>query len=535
MTQPLFVQWVDVFPYSIEKLIGLFAEDSRSTPERVAKKLHLTYFEGYFDHIGAKTIVVERDYIDHDYLEDFSAYYVKCFEDYARKCKRLHFFRSDFSAAQLKDILSGEGTELTEDNLKEDNYLGFIVVKPLPQTIIGRTCLCTYPSEGRRHFPITRHYEAHLFGIRLCINNTLAFQEQDSVVAACATSALWSTFQGTGKLFQHPIPSPVEITKAATEQLPSESRALPNHGLNPLAMANAIRSVGLEPYHLSARKHSVLKSTVYAYLRGKIPLILGLNLVDTTDNPAEAMGLHAVAVTGYSLGHETAKPQGETGFLSRASKIDKIYVHDDGVGPFARMEFDGKDVTLSIDGGGVKYPSIATSWQGKNGIVGSGRAISEILLIPLYHKIRITFSTVENAIIIFDSLLTNIAPLAKNLFPARLEWDIYLSTLVDLKAELLKKNTISGNYRAEMLIKPLPRFLWRASAFRNSELLFDILFDATDIEQGPCVVQVIEYDNEVMEFMHEIFSEAPGFASLLPNRLAQRIAIWFKEHPRESE
>lgn len=47
----------------------------------------------YFDHIGAKTIIVENDYIDRDFLEDYSGYYARCFHDYQRSCTRLHFFK----------------------------------------------------------------------------------------------------------------------------------------------------------------------------------------------------------------------------------------------------------------------------------------------------------------------------------------------------------------------------------------------------------------------------------------------------------
>jgi len=88
------------------------------------------------------------------------------------------------------------------------------------QTIIGRTCLKTYGDDGgRRHYSSTQLVTSHLFGIPLQIN-TLPFQEQDSVVAACATSALWTVFHGSGYLLQHTIPSPVEITKKTTSLLP---------------------------------------------------------------------------------------------------------------------------------------------------------------------------------------------------------------------------------------------------------------------------------------------------------------------------
>src|SRR5262245_46892200 len=78
-------------PYSIDALRSLLAEHSEHGWS--AEGVHERYFGDYFDALGAKTVVVERDYIDHDYLEDFAAYYVRCFKNYARTCTRLHFFK----------------------------------------------------------------------------------------------------------------------------------------------------------------------------------------------------------------------------------------------------------------------------------------------------------------------------------------------------------------------------------------------------------------------------------------------------------
>ena len=220
----------EVYPYSAAQLIGLITDKSGGDQHCVSHKLHSTYFEEYFSEIGAKTILVENRYIDKDFLEDFAGYYVRCFRDYDRRCTRIHFFRAPFNYEGFASYLSGVPTPITAAKLQEA-YLGFLVVKPLPKTPIGRTCLRTYPHDGRRFFPITRNYELSLYGIHLQVLGTLAFQEQDNVVAACATSALWSVFQGTGKLFHHPIPSPVGITKAATDQIPADSRNLPNKGL----------------------------------------------------------------------------------------------------------------------------------------------------------------------------------------------------------------------------------------------------------------------------------------------------------------
>jgi len=228
-------------------LESILAEFSGNPPSVVSKKTHLDYFKEYFGPIGvnARTIVVETPYVDRDFLEDFAAYYVKCFQPYERYCSRLHFFSLAFSETEFETLLAGDESALKKDALDEA-YLGFVVVKKLPEAFIGRTCLRTYPDDGgRRHYPLRREYRANLFGLDLSVDS-LAFQEQDRVVAACATSALWSAFQATGRLFHHKIPCPVEITQSATRRTPSVSRAIPNAGLTILQAAEAIKDLGLE-------------------------------------------------------------------------------------------------------------------------------------------------------------------------------------------------------------------------------------------------------------------------------------------------
>tara|TARA_A100000171_G_scaffold8703_1_gene6472 strand:+ start:5155 stop:6141 length:987 start_codon:yes stop_codon:yes gene_type:complete len=319
----------EVFPYSIENLIQCFVDGSPQTSEEaVFAKRHRVYFEEYFAALSAATIIVEKNYIDRDYLEDYAAYYDRCFQDYPRRTRRLHFFNVAFDGAQFESILVDSDAGIGEQALA-DAYLGFVVVKPLPQTIIGRTCLVTYPSDGgRRQFPSLRTYSVSLFGLNLAVTS-LAYQEQDTVVAACATSALWSCFQGTGKLFQHMIPPPVEITNWAGDHMPenllaASARAFPNAGLTGTQMAHAVRRVGLEPFVVGANTRYGLNSVMYAYLQGKIPSILAARLFENVGTPnCKEMGGHAIALTGFSLGDPVATGFGPTGFLLRANRINE--------------------------------------------------------------------------------------------------------------------------------------------------------------------------------------------------------------------
>ncbi|MBI3986680.1 MAG: hypothetical protein HY343_07165 [Lentisphaerae bacterium] len=493
------------------------AEHSEATSFLVEKKLHSGYFENYFRALQAKTIIVETAYIDRDFLEDFSAYYVRCFHEYKKTCARFHFFNRQIDNPAFEGVLDGCSNALTTPELQA-SYLGFVVVKPLPETIIGRTCLRTYDRDkGRRDFPITRQYEANLFGIPLTVD-TLAFQEQDRVAAACATSALWSVFHGTGKLFQHHIPSPVEITQAATEHWVSETRVLPNCGLTPEQMAYAIRKVGLEPLLVSAKNEFLLQATVYAYSRGHVPVLMGVTLRDMSDmqgaEPRD-LGKHAVAVTGYSLGKPAPKPYASTGFLLQASRIDKLYAHDDQVGPFARMEL------------GPGY--LTTSWKGrKDGKSGSVRAVPTLLIIPLYHKIRIPFDSVLQTVIAFDAIVEGLRPKLTGVFPDRLRWDIGLTTVNEFKSDLLSAQPVKTNQRRAVLGRPLPHYIWKASASTTQGPALDLVFDATDIEQGHFLSLVVEYNSTLAAVLRSLSREKTVIENL-SGRSEWRILEWFSK------
>ncbi len=240
---------VKAVKYSPRKLRDLLVKYSEASPSLVASKTHLTYFDEYFGKLKAKTIVVESPYTDGDFLDDYAAYYVRCLGKYRSRCARLHFFQVAFDDSGLKKAAKQQSKRLRRRTLRalQKAYLGFIVVKPLPETVVGRTCLKTYPEGERRHYAATRSYDVHLLGFKLTVES-LAFQEQDKVAAACATSAIWSVLQGTGVLFQHEITSPVEITKKATEHVRDATREFPNAGLYPEQMADAIRGVGLTLY-----------------------------------------------------------------------------------------------------------------------------------------------------------------------------------------------------------------------------------------------------------------------------------------------
>jgi len=327
--------------------------------------------------------------------------------------------------------------------------------------------------------------------------------------------------------------SPADITKIACDNFPMDTRYIPNNGLQVPQMAQAIRKVDLEPFLVKPSREENLRSTLYAYIKGKVPILMGILLVDGSKgnfkSPAAFYGKHAVAVTGYSLGG-ALKPY--NGFLLRASQIDKIYAHDDQVGPFSRIVLDMKDIEYSIEGRPYSGKSMGTSWKGEDGKIGSIRAIPEILLMPLYHKIRIRFESVHDAVMYFDIYIDTVRKTGLMSLGERLIWDIYLTTNNDFKKEIFESNSIHGNLKKDALKKHLPRYLWRASASCGGNKVLDLLFDATDIEQAYLVIYAIGYDQDLFD---KIVAIAKASHSMPRTRAAWKVLQYFEKLKRKEK
>ena len=128
--------------------------------------------------------------------------------------------------------------------------------------------------------------------------------------------------------------------------------------------------------------------------------------------------------------------------------------------------------------------SLSTSNIGIYGTIGQVRAVPTMIFIPLYHKIRIPLETVRAVLISFDRLAESFRELGIIELPKRLVWDIYLTTISQFKQSIFSSDWTGGRDKLYLLLKQMPRFIWRATAFCEQKPVLDLLFDATDIEHG---------------------------------------------------
>jgi hypothetical protein len=458
-----------VSPYSAENLASALT-NALTPPSKFKLRMPYKYFCEYFgdqdDGLGAKTIVIEKKYISKSYLIDYSNYYSTCFSDYERFCKRVHFFSRDFSEADFEAALK----DSIADSPIWESYLGYIVVKPLPLLTIGATLLKTYESTptNKRIFHAIEKYPVNLFGKELTVQS-LAFQEQDSVVGACASSALWTAFHKTSKLFQTSLPSPSDITRSAKNLFQNSGRTYPNTGLDHYQIGNAIDATGMVSELRNSDKFrgevDRLKAFIYAYNSMGLPVLLGIKFPE---------GGHLITVVGYKESNDNNFPRTSRMAL-KSSKIERFYAHDDQVGPFSRLGFDASG-------------NILTSWVDDTGSHKTAELVS--VFIPIHNKIRINFEDIFSKASFIDFYFSKVFPTLE------IHWDIQLC-LSNKYKESIYDSTISSGMKYSLLTTPLPKYLWIAKGFVGNECIIEFLFDATQIATADYCIGINIYNDSL--------------------------------------
>jgi hypothetical protein len=517
----------ELLPYTEDNLAYALSNEHVLPPD-VRRKPHFCYFCEYLgaanDGLAARTILIESPYISSSFQADYADYYSRGFTDYPRHCKRVHFFSQAFDKPALEAAL----TDLSEAALWR-SYLGYIVIKPLPATPIGATLLKQY-SNGKtkhRHYPVQRLYTLNLLGKELTVK-TLAFQEQDVNVSACATTALWMAFHKTASLFQTPLPSPYQITASTGNLFNSTGRVFPNKGLDLYQVGKAIESVGLVSelrlYQPPAEMHEQVvkrinalpseqqpdmsdwpelfrqaaetqmqqaKGFIYAYLRMGLPILLFIQL--------DGLGGHLVTITGYREAETVPLRSINISLLS--DRIERFYVHDDQIGPFARLGFthDGR---------------LETAWPNGTDWLNCRKAVLDAVSVPIIPDIRIEYEQVYEKVALFDQALYGFLPEGEDLL-----WDVYLSYSNTYKEELRGQRHINYYHLNRLLKTLLPKYIWVARASLGGDTFLEMVFDATDLHTG-FYCQLINVFGPLRSFLQDLlkdpnaqadFEAAPSF------------------------
>jgi hypothetical protein len=511
--------------------------------------------------MSAKTIVIEHEYTDSLFLQDYVHYYSTSFFANGRNCQRVHFFDDKshkFYNAETKTDLNYYFTEKEFDSLISEGvsssisdislqkaYLGFITIKPLQETIIGKTCFKTFTAKtdsSREHFfNTTTAIDVNLFGIPLKIEFTLPFQEQDSVVSVCATSALWSFLSSMGSRSNLKVPSPAEITETAVK---GSSLARTYHsatqGLDIPKIQHVLRKYRVEPVIYEISNLGFLLELISAYMENtNQPLLLGLDVYTrhASDVESEAndeawtielksSGSHLVVLTGFSRDDSSAPIYQDDFISNEVPRIDKLYVHNDQVGPFAKFEIHAlkRDEFTFVELsniGGKKFNAelsdptlINVTAESKEKIVFLKHHVTnddKNILDKNYYvptcvitgspsKVRSSYSQVKSEIMYVDVMIEAIHPeIAK-----KIRWKISLiesnQYKVCVRQDLSRGVFEKTSFPPSLLVKNLPKFIWRCQCVNTEQgRVFDIVIDATDIHTlNSAYMGVVVYDENTL-------------------------------------
>jgi hypothetical protein len=340
----------------------------------------ITYLGEYLLQLGCQTVVVESHYVDRDYISDVAAFYSRSLRAYQNYCYRLHFFKESFDQKRWRDLVVAESQSRPANlTFLQRTYLGFCVVRPLAGSPIGRTVVPTLGSPSasghQRQFATLRDYVVHLAGFELRVQG-LAFQQQDQGVSACATTALWSAIQGIAHREGLSIPTPADITQAASRYFLPGGRALPSEGLTVHQMCEAIRASELAPLVVPSISVSSDKAQLLSYLSSGFAPVLALQ-------PLQGGSGHAVCAVGIKLGAMEPQSDPNLHFRDASTALLGIYIHDDRLGPYASA--DVYSYTQTAD---KIRTALRITWPGQD--VEAEHAVLLTMVVPVPTKLRLS-------------------------------------------------------------------------------------------------------------------------------------------------
>jgi hypothetical protein len=308
------------------------------------------YLRCYLHDLGARSVVVEPNYFDRDYLSEFGAFYSTSTAGYPNICQRVHYFSSAVTRAYF---MKAAGGNLEARGALEKAYLGHVVLRPISGAPIGRTVVKVYPDAPGvqvgtpRIMEPARLYECHVAGLTLGVSG-IAWQQQDSAVGACATVALWSMLHSSAFDDRHSIPTTASITEMAHRFAPTGRRMFPDSGLELSQILGVINGHGLAPQIISGDleagrfSRGRFCSLVASFLRSGYPVLVSGWL----DVPEQERELHTVCIVGFRA---PSLPRVANGaWVPADENIEVLYIHDDNLGPNARFEISVEEEAVSL-------------------------------------------------------------------------------------------------------------------------------------------------------------------------------------------
>jgi hypothetical protein len=247
-------------------------------------------------------------------------------------CSRVHFFTEDI----------GGVLEFFEGQEKfTGTYLGYSIVRPVPDRCIGRTVID--PARlgidfGESLFCLRTSFNVHCYGVDLPLKG-YPYMAQDNEAMVCAHSALWGACRYLSERYtMYPEVHPFDLVKMTGKE---QGRTFPRRGMVYSDYSSILTDFGTFPVIIRTKVDPVKEDeprkeefrNLCTYVESGFPVMVSVY------NPKNGMG-HAVAAIGHTTDYSLGKPDTE-GLIDHTEFFKQLVVVDDNVFPYQRLGAEG--------------------------------------------------------------------------------------------------------------------------------------------------------------------------------------------------
>ncbi len=215
----------------------------------------LNWVYEHVSNLGATVALLEHEYIDGDYRDEYAHFYIQVFRSLPDRCERLHFWAGR-------------------------RYLGYCSIRPINGQPVCRTMLD--PGKGLEDaVSCVVLAKAHPYGRTLTVP-AFPFISQDRQYGRCAHAVLWMVAHYHHLANATPACTMSDIVNAAAES--EIERTVPSRGLTEEQIGRTLKRIGLPAVRYPVRSggeeselllpEAEVSALVRRYLNSRIPLVL---------------------------------------------------------------------------------------------------------------------------------------------------------------------------------------------------------------------------------------------------------------------
>ena len=386
----------------------------------------------------AKTIVVEKGYVDADYRDTYFNFFSRKFAQYPSKTIRANFFTCKIAPQMLFKL-----------DRYQDEYIGFIVLRPNRVTAIGRTILDPDKLPFVTGHVCTSLYPVHILGAEL-VAKGFPYMSQDTDVTVCAHAACWMIFRYFSQRYtRYAERWPYEVSQLTKDV--STGRLVPSKGLTAYQVTEMFSNFGFSPeIYTRSQYMDLFDKLLYMYVESGLPVVAALS-----------SHVHAITIIGHVSDYEISpitSPESSDAYLLG------FIANDDNFLPYQGIR---------------KNDSVPDGYWSRFKIEDI-----DTFIVPLYEKIHLSAEhVVELSKAILEDGILGVNSRSKLVKYEETVTRTFLTSSKSFK-KIRRNDAVPfgiSNVYCEMA---MPKFVWvceisTPDLYKNGKIVGEILFDAT--------------------------------------------------------